>query len=70
MNGWILIKNKKNIEGNLECFNDFEIKSNDIIIIRETDGRFYHDKVFESNERYMVILDGVLLNLSELKKKQ
>lgn len=69
MNGWILIKNKKNIEGNLECFNDFEIKSNDIIIIRETDGRFYHDKVFESNERYMVILDGVLLNLSELKKK-
>lgn len=68
MNSWICIKNKTNSFYSQKSFSHFEkLEYADISIYRKTDGRFFNDKVFFQDDNYMIVIDGVLLNLSELK---
>ncbi|SDL28543.1 asparagine synthase (glutamine-hydrolysing) [Clostridium cochlearium] len=71
MNRWLVIKNNNPImEQNLESF------SNNKVIIKDNfklyyklDGRFSKDQIFCEDQNYLIVVDGVILNLSELMKK-
>lgn len=63
--------------GQQECFNkntNFKLindlmQTNDLFIERRTVNKFIKDKVFQDNEDYFVLTEGIILNLSELKIK-
>lgn len=59
-----------NHEVQMSSFSQFENMSiNNSVMLRETNGRFKNDKVFEQNDDFAIVLDGVLLNFSELKEQ-
>jgi hypothetical protein len=64
MNEWVYIEAKNdNHEMQLSSFSQFEYMSiNNSVMLRETNGRFNNDKVFEQNDDFAIVLDGVLLN--------
>lgn len=70
MNGWIYIEQLGKRDMVLEKFIGFDkIEQKNFVYLRETDGRFKNDKVFDQNADFAIILEGVLLNLSELRLK-
>lgn len=69
MNGWIYIESANESKARTSGFSNFECFQFDhSVMFRKTDGRFSNDKVFAQNEEYAIVLDGVLLNLAELKE--
>lgn len=70
MNNWIVIKNKNHEQKDVNCFEGYlcERLANTTIFFKR-DGRFVHDELFAFNNSCMLISDGVVLNLAELKLK-
>ena len=59
-----------NHEMQLSTFSQFEFMNiNNSVMLRETNERFENDKVFKQNDDFAIVLDGILLNFSELKEK-
>lgn len=71
MNKWIVIKNKNLIaEQKLRIFNnDKVIIKDNLKLYYKLDGKFSKDQIFCEYENYLIVVDGVILNLSELMKK-
>ena len=53
---------------NEKCIKN-EIKNNKYVIKRNTLNRFLDDKVFSENEKYIIIVEGVILNKKDLIQK-
>lgn len=62
---------KKNIKLNNQTGKCVEghIDNDDICIKRKTLNKFLDDKIFEENDKYIVITEGILLNKSEIIQK-
>lgn len=70
MNGWIYIDSENINLLSMDSFEGFEsITYKNKVLLRQVDGRFEKDKVFSQDDRYIIIFEGVLLNLCELKSK-
>ena len=69
MNGWMYVRRSSDAPVRIKRFQTFERMHDDRhTFLRETDGRFCDDKIFYQDQKYTVVLDGVILNLSELKQ--
>lgn len=53
---------------NIENLLEENIKNEQYGIYRWTSRKFLNDKIFAENDEYIIILEGVILNLSELKQ--
>ncbi|WP_346937777.1 hypothetical protein [uncultured Clostridium sp.] len=71
MNSWLVITNKNlNMKQNLESLsNNKVIIKDNLKLYYKLDGRFLKDQIFCENQNYLIVIDGVILNLSELMKK-
>ncbi len=72
MNNWILIYNSSNTILNTTVFenNQYQkMKCGDTCAYYKRDGRFVNDQLFFSSDQELIISDGVILNLCELKRK-
>jgi asparagine synthase (glutamine-hydrolysing) len=71
MNNWLAITNKNlNMKQNLESLSNNKVMIKDNLkLYYKLDGRFLKDQIFYENQNYLIVIDGVILNLSELMKK-
>ena len=65
MNGWTVIYKKEFLErDNLNLF-EFTFRNQNILISR-CESKWFNDSIFYDDTDFTVLIDGVILNLSEL----
>ena len=71
MNSWIVVRRSgERIEELRAAFSGYkEISVDDVFAFYKRDDRFTEDQIFSGSDNEITLLDGVVLNLSELKKK-
>jgi len=68
MFGWLITNYTKIIELNNQMNADI-IKYCDFTIIRSHNGRFINDTIFDETEEYIIVIDGMVFNKSDLIKE-
>jgi len=71
MNKWIILKSDSDIRFDITpTVKSYEtLQLGNVSVYFQRDGRFVSDQLFVSDESRLVVIDGVILNLTELKEK-